>query len=222
MKFTKVLSLILCLLLAVSLFACGEPETPDTPDVPADPPTTTDFKVTVVDQNGDAVAGAKVMFYGTKDGKDYFGRPIEVDANGVATDKLSAVDGIEIRMPDGYEPLPKDADDYHGRFEAGKTELTIVATKVASGEVEYTVKVVDENGEAVEGIGVQLCHNVCLEAVDTDENGEVKLSFIPNGKVKVKLIIDGGYTIEAIDAEGYHAYFADGETSITVTVNTAE
>ncbi len=218
MKLTKLLSIILCLILSLSLFACND-DTPDDQNTPSDTDTGTTYEVSVVDQNGDVVSGAKVYFYGTKDGEDYYGRGIEVDASGVAKDTLDTVWGVEIRLPDGYEKLDTDSEGYNATFANGTNEVTVVATKVASGDMTYSVTVVDDAGNALSGVSVQLCHNVCLEAVQTDEQGKMSVTFTPSAKVKVKLLsLPEGYEIEAIDADGYHAYFADGETEITVVV----
>ena len=85
---------------------------------------------------------------------------------------------------------------------------------------DYTVKVVDQNGDVVEGMSIQLCPNgVCLaEKFVTDANGEITVKLNAGYSVDVKLEGLDGYVLPAPIKDSYHAVIAAGETEVTVTV----
>lgn len=100
---------------------------------------------------------------------------------------------------------------------AGTTEATTEATeKKDDGKVTYTVKVVDEKGNAVAGAMVQLCLESCLPGMTNAEGvatynlneADYKVSFVnvPEGFAK--------------DAGEY--YFEDGSYEMTLTLKAAE
>lgn len=90
-------------------------------------------------------------------------------------------------------------------------------TPVDDGNVTYTVSVVDEEGNPVSGIMVQICKDVCMPAI-TDADGiatwtmaedEYKVSFPTSPE---------GY----IDYTGTEFYFDAGSTEMTIILTPAE
>ena len=96
------------------------------------------------------------------------------------------------------------------------------------GKVTYTVTVTDKDGNGVQNVGVQICQGtVCFKAIATNANGVAEITFKPNGK-ELKILLHQsnlpeGYTPPpAIDEDGYCYKFAEGETSATLVLGTAE
>ena len=99
---------------------------------------------------------------------------------------------------------------------AGTTAGTTEATEQKDdGKVTYTVKVVDEAGNPIEGAMVQLCLESCMPG-KTDASGvatynaaeaEYKVSF---------MMMPAGYTADQTE---YH--FADGSYELTITLKKA-
>ena len=83
----------------------------------------------------------------------------------------------------------------------------------------YTVTVVDQNGDAVVGAGVQLCYNgVCLPAVNTDDNGTITNLIKDGYEVSVLITVPNGYSEPTPVSGTYHAVIPEGQTEITITV----
>lgn len=139
-NFKRVLALMLVLCLGLCLCACGggdttgstQNNTQSTQNTTQSTQNTTqstsdgkiDYKVTVVDPDGNPVAGAWVMICL----EDLCYNPAETDANGVATFRLNEQDGYKTKLAaklEGYAEM-----DYI-YFEDGVTEITI--TLVAEG-----------------------------------------------------------------------------------------
>ena len=96
------------------------------------------------------------------------------------------------------------------------------------GKVTYTVTVTDKDGNGVQNVGVQICQGtVCFKAIATNADGVAEITFKPNGK-ELKILLHQsnlpeGYTPPpAIDEDGYCYKFAEGETSATLVLGTAE
>ena len=100
---------------------------------------------------------------------------------------------------------------------ANATEPTTEATEptTAVAEPSYVVTVVDQNNEPVVGAWVQLCLESCVPAM-TDENGVANF-FLEEADYKVGFTVTpAGYEfIDGVDAW----YFAEGENTITITLN---
>ena len=93
---------------------------------------------------------------------------------------------------------------------AGTTETT--EATVDDGKVTYTVKVVDEGGNAVSGAMVQLCLEACVPAL-TDANGVATYN-LAEADYKVSFVqMPEGYTADATE---YH--FAEGTYELTITL----
>lgn len=89
-------------------------------------------------------------------------------------------------------------------------------TTAAKTKITYKVKVVDENGNAVEGVYVQFCEDTengrCFLPVTTDANGEAKME-LEESTYKTVISMADGYTF----SEEYTPF--GNETTVTLTVS---
>lgn len=91
---------------------------------------------------------------------------------------------------------------------AGTTETT--AATVDDGKVTYTVKVVDEGGNPIQGAMVQLCMETCLPGM-TDAEGVATYKVV-EADYKVSFVsMPAGYTSDATE---YH--FDAGKYEMTI------
>lgn len=176
------------------------------------------YTVTVLDGENNPVEGVKLVI---TDGNSYPTTTSDKDGKAsVQLPKATTVSVMVTSVPDGYVKPEKVSGVYHGVFASGSTELTLKVEKEADNKVEYTVKVVDQNGDAVVGMSIQLCPNgVCLaEKFVTNENGEITVKLNAGSEVDVKLEGLEGYTLPTPVKDSYHAVIESGETEATVTV----
>lgn len=134
----RIVTLLLVLTLALCLAACGEPAatTPAaTTTQPAPDPTTTvsvptpteptyNYKIRVVDQDGNPIEGATIMFCLST--CDFF----VTNAEGWALIDKPVADGYQAKilsLPAGFDGYTFSEE--YTNLEAGQTELTLVATK---------------------------------------------------------------------------------------------
>ena len=105
---------------------------------------------------------------------------------------------------------------------SGETKETAAATNAATiptteetvddGQVTYTVKVVDENGDPVANAAVQICKDSCLPGV-TNEEG-----------VAIFNVVEDDYKVsfmampEGFQAEADEFYFEGGSYELTITL----
>lgn len=224
----KILSLVLviCMLATVcSLTACGDKDknegtNNENNENGGNENVSTDktYTVTVLNGENNPVEGVKLVI---TDGNSY--PTTTSDKDGKASVQLPEATTVSVMVtsvPDGYVKPEKVSGVYHGVFASGSTELTLKVEKEADNKVEYTVKVVDQNGDAVVGMSIQLCPNgVCLaEKFVTNENGEITVKLNAGSEVDVKLEGLEGYTLPTPVKDSYHAVIASGETEATVTV----
>ncbi len=80
------------------------------------------------------------------------------------------------------------------------------------GTVTYTVKVVDEGGNAVVGAMVQICSDKCLPGI-TDAEGVAKF-VVAEDEYKASVLSAEGYAVDT--TENY--YFDDGSYELTITL----
>ena len=227
MTFKKILSLILacCMLLAVlSLTSCGDKGNDNNDNdgnTNVGGETNENVKaytVTVLDGDNNPVEGVKLVITNEETYPT-----ATTNASGKASVEFpegTIVKVMVTTVPSGYLKPEKISGVYHGVFANGSTELTIMLEKEASNTVTYTVKVVDQNGDAVEGLQIQLCPDgVCLaDQFITNANGEISKDLAPGKKIDVKLYDLSGYTLPAANDHGYHAVIEAGETEITITI----
>ena len=207
----KILSLILVLVMMLSIVACGgKDKTPDTNDDQQQgaPDTKVTYVVTVVDTDGKAVEGAVVSFT-TKGGSPI---PFPTDSEGKASYKTAKeLTAAVTAVPSGYEYAKLNQ-----KIEFDKDgKATITLTKKAE-EAPYVIKVVDQNGNAVEGVKVQMCDDagLCLIPTATNEEGIATYKYQEgNFHVLINTLVDG-YTVD--DMSVYY-YFTGREVTITIT-----
>ncbi len=156
----------------------------------------TEYAVTVKDANGNAVSGATVNF----SGKDEDSVSVVTDASGVAKTSLKAGDyTVIVSAPNGYK---MDSTEY--KLTATKTTLTVTLEKKSTVTKTYTVKVVDESGNAISGALV----TVGSSYGTTDGSGNVSFT-----------LLEDNYTASA-DKAGYATASKafGGSTSVTITL----
>lgn len=110
------------------------------------------------------------------------------------------------------DPTDTGSTPASGSSGPASSGTTTVPSSTSDGKVDYTVLVVDPDGNPVEGARVQVCYGEkCYTPVKTDANGVATFRLEPLDGYKTKLT-------KAI--EGYvHAdyiYFESGATSITI------
>ena len=236
----KLLALILCLSMLLSfamiLTSCGAPETPETPcshrdaddneacdncgepytdgvdKAPDEGSNTVTYTVKFVDESGAPIKGLTIRFVQG----DVASENLVTDNKGEA--KIDLVESKDVRV---------ELVSFDGWVEPASRKLTFGRMYDLEVELEedtsftLTATVVDENGDAVVGASIQLCvGSICLTASETNEDGEIYGKFGTEGKIKVKIVsLPDGYVMPStIDDDGYHFYFAEGETDIEIVI----
>ena len=159
--------ILLIVLLPGNNSGSGDNNNGGTGDVQPDEDVT--YTATLVDQNGDPVENAIVMLY-FESGDSL---PCPTDANGKASYKgdKKIVSAAVFSIPNGYE-FSKVAQNQKVDLKDGKVTITI--TKKAVQGTNYTIRVVDQNGNPVANVYVQMCESEdkCLTPIKTNANGE--------------------------------------------------
>lgn len=221
MKFRKILSFILVVAVALSIAAlasCSETENNNDNQPSASENV---YTVTLVDNDGKPVSGAELLFHGKDDGS--FNRA-KTDEDGKAKAEVESEKVLVsiVSLPTGcVKPEPTVEGSYHASLENGKKEITLTIERTSSKTVTYTVNLVDQHGNAVEGATIQVCHgSTCESAKPTDENGKMTIDLVEGLALDVKVYtLPSGYEApEEIDSNGYHARIEAGSTEITVSV----
>ena len=229
--FKKIISLLLVismLVCACTLTACGKRnngdnngnnENNENNNNGGNNNTTTDktYTVTFIDGDNNPIEGVKLVI---TNGKSF--PTVTSDKNGKASAQLpdGEISVMVTSVPSGFEKPEKVSGTYHGVFAQNSTDLTITLKKEASNKIAYTVRVVDQNGDAVVGMSVQLCPGgVCLaNKFVTDASGEITAEITPAEYVSVQLQDLEGYTLPSTVDGSYHGVIDSGETEITITV----
>lgn len=181
----------------------SQPESDTESDTQPQTPTTTTYTVTVVDTDGNAIPMVALKI-GTKSAV--------TNAQGQASATLdTGVYTVTIVMASGYK-----LDTKTFTFVEGEDALTIVLEREGGNEelVTYTVKVVDENGNGISGVALQLCQGACNRLPNTDENGVSTIKLAAK-EYNLQILTAEGYIVP----EGYIATLPLGQTEITVTLN---
>ena len=177
------------------------------------------YTVTIVDENNTPVEGVRVILTnGTT-----FTPAVSTDANGKASAEFDEENIVVmiLNVPEGYEKPDKvDGTTYHGVFASDSNELTIQLEKKVTNKVAYTLTIVDDNGDAVEGMEIQLSPGRIWISTPflTNENGQITVEITPDYDVYVRLFALDGYTLPEADEDGYHAIIPAGETCIEIEV----
>ena len=169
------------------------------------------YTITVKDADGNAVAGVEVaMIKVTATGEMPYPGAKETAADGKVSFEVKAGDwkvAVE-DVPAGYV-LPENS------FAFTNKAVTITLESLPT----YTIKVVDQNGDAVVGAGVQMCEKGdsgrCVSYRNpTDENGESSMQ-IADGSYEAQVTrVPDDYT----KPEGYFDFEGSAITGYTVTI----
>ena len=97
---------------------------------------------------------------------------------------------------------------------ASSTTATTETTEatVDDGKATYTVKVVDEGGNAVTGAIVQLCKDTCIPC-PVDANGVATWKLVADAYKVSFVSMPAGYTADAAEF-----YFAEGSYELTIVL----
>ena len=209
----KIISIILAaaMLLSMSLclFSCGDKENGGDGDQTETEKKVT-YTVTVVDEDGNPVSGVMVEF-ALKGGESF---PVPTKSEGKAsTTTTKELSAKIIAVPDEYEydnigaALAFDAN--------GKVTVTLKKAEVA----RLTIRVIDNEGNPIEGVVVQMCSAAtgqCKTPNITDENGEAFYSYEEGFKAQLTKTsaLPNGYTVDDVEAK-YE--FIDGVATIVLT-----
>lgn len=185
----------------------------------------TEYTVTVVDTNGNAVVGAVVAI--SRVSPQATSPDLTTDTEGKVKTSFSKEEGVvRIRATVKSVPLGYIMPSGATTFDAGATSATI--TVAVENKIEHTVKLVDQNGNAlnIAGASVLICQNECQSPVETDENGVAKVTFEPVEGMYLKVKISNLATLPAlsgyqyyktVDDDGY-IHFDEGTTEIIVVL----
>ncbi|MBR3681536.1 MAG: hypothetical protein IKL79_05990 [Clostridia bacterium] len=193
----------------------GEGNTPVNPDNGGGQTTEEgiDYSVTLKDIFGNPISGISLKF--TYDGNET--DVVVSDENGVATKKINTYKKVSVEFVDlkGYGDLTKAQKNLNG-----DTEKTLVLPTVA------VLTVVDADGNPVEGVSVQICHNVCIPPQPTNAEGVVRGSISSTERVKINIVsVPEGFVIPEQIGEyagtAIHAYFPEGEYAYTLVLERA-
>ena len=173
----------------------------------------TEYSVIVMDVNNRAIPDVVL----TLSTRNYTSSQITTNSDGKATASLKAVGYVKaniISVPEGYLVSTTEM-----QFEDDKT--TLVISLAADTRVAHTITLVDNNGNAISGVLVQICEGgVCQTPVTTDANGKAVIRFNPSGEeLKARVLnLPTGYERPGdVDDEGY-IHVSAGTTEITLTL----
>jgi hypothetical protein len=203
----KILSLILVFAMMLCLVACKGNDNPPEGGGDQNKDEKTTYVVTVVDNEGNPIPGVSVIFC-PKGGVEM---PWPTDAEGKASQKTSKEMTAKLtELPVGYE------FDKLGQTLQFDTEgkLTITLTALAP----FIIKVVDQDGNAISGVKVQMCDagGSCRMPTTTGADGTASYPF-EKGDFHAQLTtLPEGYSVE--DQDAYYD-FVDGVATITLTKN---
>ncbi len=177
------------------------------------------------------------------DGKDTYTVTVkDTDGNAVKNVELAMVkvtDSAEIPMPDTQKTSSEGKTEFN--VKAGNWKVAVVDVPngyVAPGDEtyfeftdkavtitismlpKYTIKVVDQNGDAVVGARVQMCINggagTCVSfKIPTDDNGESSMRIAEDAFEATVTELPEGY---AEYDGGYTAFNGDSEGGFTITL----
>lgn len=203
----KISALLLIIALAAGVMCgCGG-DNQQAENTESTPAADAAYTVTVVDQNGNAVANV-VMQLADEEGTTQL--VVTGEDGTVSVDSAVAMECVTLSsIPEGYT-----ADATVVSFEG--TDLTIVLQGEENEDttVTYTVTIVDQNGDPVPGVTLQLCDDeACKLPVTTDENGMATATYEASNYHVTLTELPGGYSSEVME------FSLDGMTEITITIN---
>lgn len=204
----KILSLILVLVMMLSVVACNDKgNTPDDGEGNKEPEKIT-YTVTAIDSNGKPVSNVEITF-SPKGGTEF---PFPTDETGKVTYKTDKELTVKVtKVPAGYE---YDKMNVAQSFDENAI-LAVVLTVIPEGD-PYVIKVVDQDGNPVEGARVQMCSDACKAPIYTGADGTASYPY-EEGDFHAQITkLPEGYSVEDMDA---YYDFVDGVATITITKN---
>ena len=196
----KILSIILAaimlLTMGLSLVSCGDAQGTEQPK---DEKKT--YTVTVVDEEGNLMDGVEITF----SPKGSLSMPLKTEDGKASYKTDKALTASVTGVPFGYK-----CDNKAISFdENGNATITL------SKMPPYTVKVIDQDGNPVAGVWVQMCADMCVPFRNpTDENGVTSAPYA-DGDYQANITgLPDGYTVDDMDT---YYDFTDGEVTIEVT-----
>ncbi len=173
------------------------------------------YSVTVIDDEGNPVVGAEVLFQG-------FGitEPVTTNASGIASLEVETALGLQVsvsRVPEAY--MKTQSKSY--AFQSGEKTITISDVEKL---VLYTLLVTDEYGDPVEGVKGQICTGSDCRPGTTDVSGKIyaylsKAAIEANGaKALVTALPDGYANPEGTDVPFDYVDFASGEATVEIVI----
>ena len=115
-------------------------------------------------------------------------------------------------------PTPTDDTGATGNTDV-VTEPSTEESTIPAGMVQHKVTVVDEAGDPIVGVMIQVCTDeTCLAPVKTDDNGVATFAPAAEGEYHANFLpgVPEGY-----EAEAEVFYFADGESELTIVLKAA-
>ncbi len=205
------LTLAMLLTLGMTLVSCDDDTNkPDDVEEPAGDGKDT-YTITVKDTDGNAVAGVDIAMVKITDTAEI---PMpdtqKTDDNGKTEFKVK---------PGNWKVMVDDVPSGYiapeSKFDFTDKAVTITLSMLP----KYTIKVVDQNGDAVVDARVQMCINggagTCVSfKIPTDENGETSMRIAEDAFEATVTDLPDGYTYDG----GYVAFNGDAVGGFTITL----
>ncbi len=215
----RLLTLLLAVCLVLSLGACT-PANPDNTDPGNQPPASynEDYVVLVVDQFGAVISNAFIGVTPTDDPNTPAASPAKTNSYGIATfnlDNSKTYKAGILATISGYtvDTVTKTA------FGTNKVAIITVQKDAVPVAKNYTIIVVDQNGDPVQGITVQACipGGVCTPFSATNAGGSSVNQIVDeNNEYKAQITgAPGDYTY----SKDYVDFDSNGVAIIKVTKN---
>ena len=209
----KIISLILAAIMLMSLCASLFSCTPDEGENDAggdnnNTETKVNYTVTVTDADGNPIKGAVITF----NPKGSMSVPFPTDAEGKATYKTDKeMTATVTSVPAGY----KYANIGKAQNFDKDGKLSVVVTK-AEVELHFIIKVVDQDGNPISGVKVQMCDesDSCRKPVTTGTDGTAGYVYEAGNFHAQLTSLPEGYTVDDV-AKYYN--FENGVATITLT-----
>ena len=211
----RIITFILAVCMIVSVFSLAsckkknDDDNNDKTDTNSTQTTDKTYTVTVLDGDNNPVAGVMIGVM-TNSYKSHM-----TDANGKISFESDSANAkvMIISVPEGYEK-PENAEK---SFSAGNKNITFTIEEkvVIKTTVTYTVTVIDQFGDPVSNVTVQLCTDTMCYDTTTDEDGVGVKELTPGVVYEVKIPNPpAGYSAPT----GYFASIPADETEITVEI----
>ncbi len=228
----KLIALLMLACMLLCLCACGEnadqpteqnqqenitPNESGTAPIETDPSDgKTEYTAYVKDSDGNPIAGVMIQIC-----KDTC-MPAVTDEAGKAVWRVEETDGYKVSfssgVPEGYAYVDEAVTEFY--FEGDSKEITVIINAIPAipeGKAEYVAYVVDEGGNPVANVMIQICKDTCMPAI-TDENGKVVWQTEETDGYKVSFPAGAPAGYAYVDEAVTEFYFEGDSKEITVTL----